>query len=179
VKKQLQREAHNRNDKVKKPDYREEIALDGDDFDRGGIERRKPSQIVTLKGYTIHINTSHPDYKSDAQEYLEHLLRRECVFKIRGYESKIGWSIGKFRQHNNLEDKKIDGLYREIRDELESIYKFTINNLRRAEPFKVNSQGGTKICYKFKSGFVPVKIGKLEIKKLILDIDFFNAKNQS
>ena len=82
MKKQLQREAHNRNDKVKKPDYREEIALDGDDFDRGGIERRKPSQIVTLKGYTIHINTSHPDYKSDAQEYLEHLLRSECVFKM-------------------------------------------------------------------------------------------------
>ncbi len=179
MKRQLEREAHIRNDKVKKPDYREEIALDGDDFDRGGTERRKPSEIFTLKGNTIHIDTSHPDYKSDAQEYLEHLLRRECIFKIRGYESKIGWGIGKFRQHNKLGGKKIGDLHREICEELESIYKFTINNLRRAEPFKVNSQGCTKICYKFKSGFVPVTIGKLEIKRLILDIDFFNANNQS
>ena len=176
MKKQFQREAHTRNDKVKKADYREEIALDGDDFNRGGTPRHRPSEIATLKGYTIFIDTSHPEYKSDAQEYLEHFLRG-CVFKIRGYESKIGWGSGQFRQHNKLEGKEIGNLHRVIRDELKLMYKFTINNLRRAAPFKVNSQGHIKKCYQFKSAFVPVKIDKLETKKLTLYIDFFNAKN--
>ncbi len=96
-----------------------------------------------------------------------------------GYESKIDWGVEQFRRYNKLEGKEIGNLHREIRDELESIYKFTINNLLRAEPFKIIRQGCTKICYQFKSGFVPVKIGKLEDKKLILDIDFFNAKYRS
>jgi hypothetical protein len=101
------------------------------------------------------------------------------VFKICGYESKIGWSIKQFRKHNKLEGNEIGDLYRKIHDELELVYRFTINNLRRTRPSKVNSQGSTKICYQFKSGFVPAKMGKLETKKLILDIDFFNAKDQS
>jgi hypothetical protein len=177
----LQREAHARQDKVQNPDYREELALEGDNFDRGGKERPKMLSRIFFRGKNawIRINVNSPDFKTDDQKFLEHILRREMMFKVSGYMAKLEWGRKKFRQHNNLQGKPDEGVYQEIRNSLEELYAITIKQFRRAERddggTEVVRDGREKICYRFKSGLVPANTVKLENEKVVFDIDFINV----
>jgi hypothetical protein len=84
---QLQREAHARQDKTKKPDYREELALEGDNFDRGGKQRPGFMSQIFFRGKSafVKIDVNSPEFRTDAQKFLEHALRREMTFKASGY----------------------------------------------------------------------------------------------
>ena len=153
--------------------------MEGDNFDRGGNEQAKKRSLITFKGNTIHINTNLAEYKTNPQRYLEHILQVESIFIINGYVSGLGWSKKAFCKHNKIDKRTADAVFDDVISELQDIYKFTINNLRRVERETgyswVVRDGIEKDHYQFKSGFVPIKIGKLETKKFILDIDFFNV----
>jgi hypothetical protein len=176
----LQREAHARNEKVHNPDYREEMALEGDGFDRGGDEPVKQKQVFTLKGNALFINTSHPEFKTKAQIFLEHVLRRESQFRVGNYIAGLNWNKKRFCKHNGIQWENAEATFNEIRAELEEVFKITIKNLRQAEreagSDEVVRNGVNKLCYSFKSGLIPTKIGSLETKRFVLDIDFFNAE---
>lgn len=177
---QFQKETHARQDKIKKPDYREELALDGDNYDRGGSERRRDKPFFVVGRNWIKFNVTHPGYKTDAQRYLEHVLRRDSIFKINGYIAGLGWGKKTFRSKNQIDQQRADEVFDDIISDLEEMFKFTINALRRVERETgydmIERNGVRKLHYKFKSGLVPVKIGNLEPKKFVFDIDFINAK---
>ena len=176
----LQREAHARQDKVQKPDYREELALEGDAFDRGGSEPPKLKALATIRGNTIVFNVNLPSYKTDAQIFLEHTLRNESIFQQRGYVAALRWGKKAFCKHNKIDRNTGDAVFAVVINELEDIYKFTVNNLRRVERETGYSwivrDGIEKKHYQFRSGFVPIRTGKLETKKFLLDTDFFNVR---
>ncbi len=180
----LQREAHARQDKIKKPDYREELALEGDNFDRGGKERPKMLSPLFFRGKNayIRINVNSPDFKTDAQKFLEHILRREMMFKSGKYSVKLEWGKKTFRQFNNLQGNPDENLFKGIKHNLEELYAITIKQFRRAERdvggTEVVRDGRSKVCYQFKSALVPANSIKLENDEVVFDIDFIHVPKQ-
>jgi hypothetical protein len=82
MKKQFLHEAHNLQDKAKKPDYQGRFQDEGDNFDRGGVSRGLTLSSFRIRGSSVYIDLK-PILNDDKQSLLQ-TLDRHLKFNVEG-----------------------------------------------------------------------------------------------